>query len=344
MDYETNAEVDALLQSLSMNDLEIAHSEEILVTTTTSCTSGVTIDQDNAKIVIEELLKKHYNVSSLDNDNFYDVILQEVKDIFGKFVSSNKAEANFNKFILENNHIVNLMHTKEKLEQSLKKSTDAWFKEFERHALIRLWFITGVKAKSDTSINLEEEIDFQRMVLQQENDKIEYSAGWVFKRIREIVIKSKSLLLKVKPGEPDVIVDKESVLEAIESVITDSHRRSETSYEVIPDSRITDFFVLLHEIVNAKILSNDKTKISPNIDKNIFIEVIKYLATHYVLRQKWHIIFQNTTSLTETYLFKQCITFFMKFKQKLLVNQHDLGPKKHSVALRKSLQSKGNKN
>ena len=190
---------------------------------------------------------KSLDSSSIDwifSSSFYEVILEEVEGIFRTFTPASKSEAMFNKFMFQNNDVIILMLSKIKLEDILGKKIDGWFKEFEKHALIRLWFIFGVADKSDSSIkDHDEELNFQSVVDNQEHEKIRYSVGWVFKRIRETVTKAKSLSLCVKVGEPNIQVDKQSVLDAIASFVMDN-RTDQNSYQVIPvDSHITDFFV-----------------------------------------------------------------------------------------------------
>ena len=158
----------------------------------------------------------------------------------------------------------------------------------------------------------------------------------MFKKVYEKVNSAQTLSFKSE-GE-NIAVDKNKVMLILDH-LCQSKKQSDGKFQYVPSELSVNFIVSLHWYEDRYFL-NTKGDALRSADSELVLNMIKELLTCKTLRTQWDLICIDFDRVASVYVFKQVVCFFTKIKQKMVLTQLDLMPKKSSVALRQSISTK----
>ena len=174
-----------------------------------------------------------------------------------------------------------------------------------------------------------------------EVESIREHAGWVFKRVREI-INAGPEIYKIplsKADNTEVEVDKLYILSLIERLGSDVLVQP-GKFLFTPIPEIVEVFVYLHNTVERIV----KNQLGSHPDKDILKDCLELLSKDPQLRQMWYKILgdEDNTNFKSgcLVLLQRVVGMFLKSKQQIIRKQLQLKPNKQSSFLRQSLSKK----
>ena len=174
-----------------------------------------------------------------------------------------------------------------------------------------------------------------------EVESIREHAGWVFKRVREI-INAEPEIYKIplsKADNTEVEVDKLYILSLIERLGSDVLVQP-GKFLFTPIPEIVEVFVYLHNTVERIA----KNQLGSHPDKDILKDCLELLSKNPQLRQMWYKILGDEDNANFKpgclVLLQRVVGMFLKSKQQIIREQLQLKPNKQSSSLRQSLSKK----
>ena len=163
-------------------------------------------------------------------------------------------------------------------------------------------------------------------------------AGWAIKRARDTVSESPDNILMTEFTDMEASLSKTILLSIFKALGNDT-KNSDGKYYFVPNDSLVDLFQYLHVIVNdqLKLAINEAKEDAPSI-------VLLKLSSDSHLRKLWNDVLSDKSfdNPSKLFILHQVCFFFIKSKQKMVVETMNLNPNKKSEAQRNraGLQSK----
>ena len=164
-------------------------------------------------------------------------------------------------------------------------------------------------------------------------------AGWAIKRARDTVSESPDNNLMIEFTDMEASLSKTILLSIFKALGNDTKNSDDGKYYFVPNDSLVDLFQCLHVIVNdqLKLAINEAKEDAPSI-------VLHKLSSDSHLRKLWNDVLSDKSfdNPSKLFILHQVCFFFIKSKQKMVVETMNLNPNKKSVAQRNraGLQSK----
>ena len=174
---------------------------------------------------------------------------------------------------------------------------------------------TSAECKSDVEEEIEAEIG------KIEAETIVEHAGWVFKRVREILINGPAVhTIKItKTSKVQVEVNKVFIVSLLTQLGNDTLvQPGRFLFTPIPD--VLEIFVYLHNVIEQFV----KEKLETSPDKDILKKCLQFLSEDKELRELWKKVLgignnaDDTVRAGSVILLQRVVTMFMKSKQQMI--------------------------